>query len=205
MVGVSSNEACSVPPFEKGGLGGISSILSLLLIAVLCLSMTACGWRLRGSMNLDVSLPPMQLQFQQASANLRRELTQTLESTGVELRNDADLVLLIHRENQGRRVLSVDSNGKVSEYELQYELLFSLSEKGGETLIDNEHISQQRDYQFDEAAVLAKSEEERRLFDFMRGMSIQSLVRQVSTAVANKTVTPAPAPAPESIPSTNAD
>lgn len=135
----------------------------------------------------------MQLQFQQASANLRRELTQTLESAGVDLNGDAELVLLIHNEKQGRRVLSVGSSGKVNEYELQYELLFSVRDKQGEYLLDNERITQQRDYEFDEAAVLAKGEEEQRLFDFMRRMSIQSLMRRLHAVAATKTETPEPA------------
>jgi len=163
----------------------------LVLVAVVCLSLSGCGWRLRGSQTFAVTLPPMQLQFQQGSADLKRELAQTLEDSGVELRTDAGLILVIHRENQGRRVLSVDSNGKVSEYELQYELLFSLRQVDGEILIDNEHISQQRDYQFNDSAVLAKSEEERQLFAFMRSTSIQSLLRQLQTVVATKEESPA--------------
>ncbi len=161
----------------------------LLIIAILCLSMTGCGWRLRGSSMLDVSLPPLQLQFQQGGAELRRELSQSLESSGVSVTDAAELVLVIHRESQGRRVLSVNSSGKVNEYELQYELLFSVRD-GEETLVSNQRIRQQRDYQFDEAAVLAKGEEERRLFDFMRRMSIQSLMRRLQSLVSNQTVIP---------------
>ncbi len=146
----------------------------------------ACGWRLRGSLDVDMTLPAMQLQFQQASAVLKRELRQSLESAGISLNDDAGLVLVVHSESQGRRVLSVNSSGKVSEYELQYELLFSVRDGQGENLISNQRISQQRDYQFDEAAVLAKGEEERRLFDFMRRMSIQSLMRRLQAVAASK-------------------
>ncbi len=133
-----------------------------------------------------MTLPAMQLQFQQASAVLKRELRQSLESAGISLNDDAGLVLVVHSESQGRRVLSVNSSGKVSEYELQYELLFSVRDGQGENLISNQRISQQRDYQFDEAAVLAKGEEERRLFDFMRRMSIQSLMRRLQAVAASK-------------------
>lgn len=158
----------------------------LLIVTLLVCSLSGCGWRLRGSQEVDVALPSMQLQFQQAGADLKRELAQSLKSAGVDLNNNAELVLLVHSENQGRRVLSVDSSGKVSEYELQYELLFSVSDSQGEALLSNERISQQRDYQFDENEVLAKDEEEQRLFDFMRRMSIQSLMRRLhAVATAN--------------------
>ncbi len=123
----------------------------------------------------------MQLQFQQASADLKRELTQALTSAGVDLNSHTRLMLVIHSEKQGRRVLSVDNSGTVSEYDLQYELLFSVRD-AKKVFISNERISQQRDYQFDGSAVLAKGEEEQRLFDFMRRMSIQSLLRQLNAA-----------------------
>jgi LPS-assembly lipoprotein len=169
-------------------------LLSLVLMLIVS-TLYGCGWRLRGSSNLDVSLPPMQLQFQQGSANLKRELRQSLVSAGVSLNSDAERVLVIHGESQGRRVLSVDSSGKVSEYELQYELSYSLQSGQGKDLISNDRIKQQRDYQFDESAVLAMGEEERRLFDFMRRMSIQSLMRRLQTVVLQQADT---AVAPES-------
>lgn len=168
-----------------------SQALVWLLIVMFTISLLqGCGWRLRGSLAVDVALPPLQLQFQQASVELKRELSQALESAGVVLKADAELVLLIHSESQGRRVLSVGSSGKVSEYELQYELLFSVQDGQGGNLINSERISQQRDYQFDETAVLAKGEEERQLFDFMRRMSIQSLMRRLQSVVSTKAETP---------------
>lgn len=131
---------------------------------------------------MDVTLPPVYLDIRSASAELRRELFQALESADVTLVNqaaEAGLLLTIHNEQRGRRVLAVDSGGRVSEYELQYTLVFSVRDHGGEILIPQDSILQQRDYRFDEAEVLAKGDEERRLFDFMRRMSIQALMRRL--------------------------
>ncbi len=196
---VSSNKACFVPPFNKGGLGGISSTLPfislLLILTLLTLSLNGCGWRLRGSLDSDLVLPSMHVQYQSVSAELKRELTQALKSTGVELLAKADeseLLLVLHSEKRGRRVLSVGSSGKVSDYELQYTLEFSVRDNAGTALISNEQITQQRDYSFDESAVLAKSEEERKLFDFMRRMSIQTLMRRLHSLSKNKPATTAP-------------
>lgn len=144
--------------------------------------LNGCGWRLRGSLDTDLVLPAMFVQYHSVSSELRRDLTQTLESAGVDLQANADnaeLVLVLHSENRGRRVLSINASGKVSDYELQYTVTFSVQDNAGNALIDNEQINQQRDYSFDESAVLAKSEEERRLFDFMRSMSIQTLMRRL--------------------------
>lgn len=149
---------------------------------ILVLGLSACGWHLRGSQTVDVTLPPVYLEFHNAGAELRRDLTQTLESANVSLVKqpaDAGLLLTIHSEQRGRRVLAVDSSGRVSEYELQYTLTFSARNNGGDILMPQDSIVQQRDYRFDEAEVLAKGEEEKKLFDFMRRMSVQALMRRL--------------------------
>lgn len=188
------------PPLPHKGGGskkhdhGLGLVSLLLIVVMLCSSLTACGWRLRGSLDTDLVLPPMHVQYHSASSELKRELNQALESSGVDLQanaDDAELVLELHSENRGRRVLSVDRSGKVSDYELQYTLTFSVRDNAGKALIINEQINQQRDYSFDESAVLAKSEEERRLFDFMRRMSIQTLMRRLHS-INEKRATAAP-------------
>ncbi|ALP52033.1 hypothetical protein Tel_02140 [Candidatus Tenderia electrophaga] len=153
-----------------------------VVAAILVLGLSACGWHLRGSQTMDVSLPPVYLEFHNASAELRRDLNQTLASAQVNVVNQAaqaGLLLTIHNEQRGRRVLAVDSSGRVSEYELQYTLTFSARDRGGKVLIPQDSIVQQRDYRFDESQVLAKGEEEKKLFDFMRRMSIQALLRRL--------------------------
>jgi len=146
------------------------------------LSLTACGWRLRGAMDMEMSLPPIYLEVQNGSAELRSELPQTLRSAGVQLepkREAAPLILVIHNETQQRRVLAVGSAGKVSEYELQYQLRFSVRDQAGKEVMAADTISQQREYSFNENEVLAKGEEEQQLIGFMRSMTIQTLLRRM--------------------------
>jgi LPS-assembly lipoprotein len=183
-----------VPPAPWCAMRTLRSIPLLLFITMLVTALNGCGWHLHGSQTMEVALPPLYLQIQNASAELRRDLTNALESADIKLvdQTQAELRLTIHNENRGRRVLAVNTSGQVSEYELQYELVFSVSNKAGEILIPKDSILQQRDYQFDNADVLSKSEEESRLFDFMRNQSIQALMRRLRALDTN-----APAKAPE--------
>lgn len=156
------------------------------MVLLLCLAtiIGGCGWHLRGSQTLAVSLPPVYVEFHDVSGELRRELTQVLtaaEVSLVEQAGEAGLVLTLHDEQRGRRVLAVDNTGRVSEYELQYTLAFSVRDDAGQMLIPRDSIVQRRDYRFDESQVLAKTEEENKLFDFMRRMSIQALMRRLHT------------------------
>lgn len=183
----------------------IKAALLLLVSILLAHSLQACGWHLRGSMAVDIEVPPIYLEFQNASTVLRRELTQTIESTKAPLVTDvseAELILVIHAENRGRRVLSVDLGGNVSEYELQYELVYSVRDNAGEVLIANERTTQQRNYRFDDTEVLASGEEERKLFDFMRRTAIQAVMRRLISVVTQR----AEVVQPEATnPSSNAD
>lgn len=158
------------------------TLLLLLVVAIFSLMLNGCGWRLRGSMDEALALPPLYLEIQNGSAELRRELPQTFNSAGVQLaptREAAELILVIQNETQERRVLAVGSAGKVSEYELQYQLRFSVRDQAGKEVMAADTIRQQRDYTFNESEVLAKGEEEQQLFGFMRSMAIQTLLRRL--------------------------
>jgi len=164
-----------------------------LLLALVASVVTGCGWRLRGSSNVELELPDVSLQYQSASAVLQRELNKAFTASGVQLvsADKAGIKLVIHRDSQGRRVLSVGSAGKVNEYELQYQLEFSIRDQADKLLVQDV-ITQQRDYAFDESEVLAKGDEERQLYDFMRRTAVQSLLRRLqgvaSTQGSLKTV-----------------
>ncbi len=159
---------------------GIQAVVMLLVICMMATLLNGCGWRLRGSMEL--ALPPLYLEIQNGSAELRRELPQTFDSSGVQLaptREAAELILVIQNETQERRVLAVGSAGKVSEYELQYQLRFMVRDQAGKEVMAADTIRQQRDYTFNESEVLAKDEEQQQLFGFMRSMALQTLLRRL--------------------------
>lgn len=163
-------------------LRSIQATVMLLVICIMFTSLTACGWRLRGSLDKELSLPPLYLEIKSGSPDLRSELPQTLRAAGVQLepkRESAQLILVISNETQQRRVLAVGRVGKVSEYELLYQLSFSVRDQAGKEVLASDAIRQQRDYTFNENEVLAKGEEERQLFGFMRSMAIQTLLRRL--------------------------
>ncbi len=158
------------------------TLLLVLVVAIFALTLNGCGWHLRGSMDLGQALPPLYLDIQSGSAELRSELPQTLRSAGVTLetlREKAALVLVVEGETQERRVLAVGSAGKVSEYELQYQLRFLVRDVSGKAVMTADTIRQQRNYSFNESEVLAKDEEQQQLFGFMRSMALQTLLRRL--------------------------
>lgn len=166
-------------------------------------SLQGCGWRLRGSLDAKLDLPPLYLEVN-GSQQLQRELTHALKVSGVQLavgREAADLILNVTREGEERRVSSVDRSGKISEYELLYTLEFKVNAKDDTERLPLQAITQQRSYSFSEQDVLAKGDEQTRLFGVMRTQAVRSLVRRLQGL---QNVPPATAPIPqEPAPSAN--
>lgn len=154
----------------------------LLLLLLLVSLLSACGWRVRGSLGVALGLPPVFVQSTDVSGELLHDLRRGLAASSVrvvEQRQEAGMVLMVKNEVRERRVLTVGADGKVNEYELQYALQYAVYDGEGELLAPLSTIDSTRDYRFDENDVLAKDEEQRQLFDYMRTNAVQNLLRRL--------------------------
>lgn len=138
---------------------GLHRLLLLLIVA----SLGACGFELRGS-NLQ-TLKNSSVYVASNGANaLAAEIRRQLQFAEVPLAGktgEADYIINVSNEAFERKVLSISAQtGKVEEYEITYRATLAVTDQAGKTLIDAEKITAQRDYVFDEGAVLGKFEEE---------------------------------------------
>lgn len=144
---------------------------AVFLLPVLLLALSACGFHLRGAYQLPAQLSPLYIDRDSMSYPLYQELHAALKASGVELTTAMDLAssrLRITRESRSRAVLSVDSSGRAREYDLKYELGFSLN-AGDRAIIDNGTLQLQRNLLFDPETVLGVSHETESLYqDMMR-------------------------------------
>lgn len=93
----------------------------------------------------------------------------------------ATAILTIHGERYGRRVVSVDSAGRASEYELSLRVSYSLSAPDGEILAKRDEVSMLRDYRFDPDNVLASGAQEAMLQTEMRRYAVRQLLRRLQS------------------------
>ena len=155
-------------------------------LSILCLCMLligGCGFHLRGSLKDVGHLPVIYIHTERGS-HLGIEATRVFRQAGVELTDDreqADWLLTLSDEKEDRRVLSVDSSGKVQEYELHYGLIYQLQDKNGRQLLGRQEVGQVRDYSFSGVDVLAKDDEETLLFRGMREEVAQMILRRLLT------------------------
>ncbi len=147
---------------------GQDACLRLLVFACF-LSLSACGFHLRGSEQGGAPLPPVVIAGE--AGGLHLELRARLRAAGgevVETLAAAQWVVRLLSEERERRVLSVGSSGTVEEYEIHYAARFAIEDKAGQTRTGPETVSQVRSYAFSESAVLGKDAEQEALVNDMR-------------------------------------
>lgn len=148
----------------------------------LVLGLAACGFHLRGVVDLPAVMKATQVEGDRFSL-LVEELGNVLRASGaqvVDSRARATAVLRVIRESSSRRTLSVGTTGKVSEYEVSHSVEYRLEDAHGQVLVQPRVLSARRDYQFDENDVLGKAAEEENLREEMQRDLAVRIVRQLS-------------------------
>ncbi len=157
--------------------------LGWMLLGLALVVMAGCGFHLRGAADLPDSIKTLFIQGVDLSQTRGRALKEGLENNGVTVVSQyqaGQAVMTITENIQERRVLSVGSDAKVSEYELYSALRFSLTDGQGKALLADQLVESQRDYQFDQTQVLSADEEERLLREQMDQQLVQSVLRRLS-------------------------
>lgn len=147
-----------------------------LLLLALVLTLSACGFQLRGSLDISEDLSPVLIE-KNSVFELSREIKALLGANDIQTVDNDDSALAagkgavntrlsLLKESKSRRVLSVDGNGRAREYLLGYTVNFSVKIKQSKQI--NETISVQRSLLFDPDAVLAVVNESEVLYKDMR-------------------------------------
>jgi LPS-assembly lipoprotein len=171
-----------------------------MLAITLTLLLSACGFHLRGS-NGSFMLPfaTMYIGLPETSPlaiGLKRYIRAIGSTEVVNTKDGADAVLEVLSDperNRTKTILSLNSSGRVQEYQLGYSINFRVLDKAGNQLLAPTTISLVRPITFDDKQVLAKETEEAALYRDMRNDLVQQIMRRLA---AIKPVLPAMSVAP---------
>lgn len=155
---------------------------SVLLVAAMLLS--ACGFHLRGVVPLPKAMAVTSIEGTPLLGELGRTLVRNLRDAGAVLTEDpraATAILVILSEQMHRRVISVNRQGRVNAYALDYRLRYTLKVPDGQRLAPPRSVSLQREYTFDPNNVLATGNEEGVLRQDMISLAVRQLLRQLQT------------------------
>jgi len=162
----------------------MSRVMSRVVWAVFLVMLAGCGFQLRGEASVPESLKTMYLQginTQQDTfgVQLKRALIRNDILVLDEYQEGAAIFTVLENKHK-RHVLSVSSNAKVREYELDAWVKFRITDDKGEVLAEEQRIEASRDYQFDRFQILAMDEQERVLLEDLHKQMVQSILRRLS-------------------------
>ncbi|HTE40850.1 MAG TPA: LPS assembly lipoprotein LptE [Steroidobacteraceae bacterium] len=139
------------------------------LLGVWMLSLSGCGWQLQGTARLPESMRAIRVETKDAYSDFSRELRERLSAAGadvqglgIDAKRGADpsrVIVNIHLDESGQRVLSVSSRNTPEEYEVYYRIEYSV-QVGNAEVIARQPLELTTPYSYDPRAVLAKQREQ---------------------------------------------
>ena len=159
--------------------------MRVLVILLLGLVTAACGFQLRGHAKLPfetlyVAIPDIS----PLGTELKRNIIAGTHTKLVRDRAEAQAILDVTSEERGKNILTIDTSGRVREYQLRYVLSFRVHDAKGRDYLPRSEIRITRDISFNDAQVLAKESEELLLFRDMQSDMVQQILRRLAAAPA---------------------
>lgn len=152
----------------------LAAIMSIMLLS-------ACGFALRG----PVALPfkSIYIGLPEASAlggELRRQIRANGQTQIMSDAKDAKVMLEVLAETRDKQILSLNSQGRVREYNLIYNFRFRVRNNVGKEFLEPVDIQLKRNISFNETQVLAKEAEEVLLYRDMQSDLVQQIMRRLA-------------------------
>jgi len=148
---------------------------------VLLLVVSACGFQLRGASHFPfTTICVLGSESSPLGIQVRRALKNQTNTQLVNNEKEADVVLELMSEAHEKVILSLNVQGRVSEYTLVSRLNFRVRNRFGKEFMAPSTLRLTRVLSFNENLVLAKQSEEVALYNDMQGDLIQQLIRRLS-------------------------
>jgi LPS-assembly lipoprotein len=156
--------------------------MRLTLAAVALALLAGCGFQLRGQAQL-----PFETLFIPGNTPLAIELKRNVGAASrtrlVASPGEAQAVFGLTHEQRDKIILSFNTAGRVSEYQLRYRVAFRVTDaKGGQVYLPTSEIQLTRDVSYNDEQVLAKEAEEQQLYRDMQRDMVQLILRRLVTA-----------------------
>ncbi len=163
-------------------------VRSIVLAAAVVLMLTACGWRLRGSIQLPENMQNINLILLQQDYEFEQRLQKALQSAGAKLvkgRETADVSITVIGLKRDRKSIAVDSQGRSVNKQIVHSLTYNLQNSVGDMLAEQARVKVVRIYRYDPDNVLGMEREEQKIDSDLLDELVVSLVNRVKQQVKN--------------------
>ncbi len=151
---------------------------------IMALLLTACGYHLRGALDLPAGMNNVYLEG--GSAQLRDQFNRAMEISSVPLASSpetAGIIVKIFNEDSQSRILSLGSGGTANDFELSYRFDYELVDAKNKVLSARQPIEIKREYYNNQVAVIAKSNEEAVIRNEMYQQAVRTIVNRARVAL----------------------
>jgi LPS-assembly lipoprotein len=166
-------------------------ILRFSVCLVLLATLAGCGFQLRGRTTL-----PFETLYVPGNTSLAVELKRNIaagtQTKLVDTPEQAEARMQIPSETREKVILSLDTAGRVREYQLRGKVSFRVVDARGLEYLPLNNILLTRDVSFNDEEVLAKESEEALLYRNMQTDMVQQILRRLSVAARAPQESPAP-------------
>ena len=156
--------------------------LRAVFIVLLAAIIAGCGFKLRGS-SANLPYKSMYIALPE-TADVRIWLQRYIRSSGateiVDNAKDAEAVFQQLQDSRIKTILTVNTQGRVTEYRLQLNYSFRVVDAKGRELVGANDIDLSRDITYSDSNVLAKDLEEGLLWRDMNNDLVNQIMRRLS-------------------------
>lgn len=144
------------------------------------LSLSACGFQLRGTVPMSAELQPLYVADAKPSfvAEAVRQVARQSAITLAAGPQGAKSTVRIHHERQKNQVSAVNQSGKVVEYELRYQVSYSIEIPARQVNLAHQELRLTRNLVNPEIDMLGKEEEAQALYQDMARDAAGQILRR---------------------------
>ncbi|TXI10146.1 MAG: hypothetical protein E6Q68_08695 [Polynucleobacter sp.] len=172
----------TITPYSASRRSWLGGGLSYLALATLATSMGACGWRLRGKVNLPYK---SLLLTGTITPELKDDIEMLLRVNDIELAKtvkDSELVLEIISEQNARQVLSYNTSGQITAYRIISRIVFrAFDPTTGLEAMPESDIFLTRDIDFNQSNIQAFDQQVNEYVKNMRIDIVSQLMRRLAS------------------------
>jgi LPS-assembly lipoprotein len=164
--------------------------IAVMLIMIITVIQTACGFHLRQPTPLAAPLQRIYIQSSDPYSQLTQNLQQSLESSGAKVVVSPDLastILIIQREETGQQLLSVGGTQQTRQYNLILSVDFAVTDTVGRIILPSQTVTETSAITIQASQILAGSNEANNIYQKMRrAITLDIMLRLSSKAATEK-------------------
>ena len=164
----------------------------LLAIMWLCLSLTSCGFHLRGPTPLPPPLKNIYVQSSDPYGALAHNIKQFLSMSGASVTDTsakASTVLDILDEHSSEQLLSVGTTQQTRQYTLTLTVTFQLTDPQGRVLVTPQTVAETQSITIEADQILGGSNEQNNMYQIMRRKIVYRIMNLLASPAVAEAVT----------------